>query len=92
MPAGEAFTTTRTTIREALQDDGVAARIDALVEELLDAGDTTASFDPPRIPEPRRAAMIREARAAQARLRDDPSERARVEEVAELVAVNGPEG
>ncbi len=43
LKAGEYFTRARRRIRDALDEDGVAAEIDALVAELLDGGGESGS-------------------------------------------------
>ncbi|MEE4207835.1 MAG: N-6 DNA methylase [Parvularcula sp.] len=87
---GIAFTTARTAIRTALRDDGVAGRIDGLVDELLgDAGIADrVPMEPPSIDMRQRERMLTHARAAQERLASDPAEARRLAEVMEVIAEN----
>lgn len=87
---GLSFTAARSLVRRALRDNGVAERIDTLVNELLgDVGKADRTpFVPPKIDSNRRKKLLQHAREAQVRLANDPAEMRRIAEVMEVMAEN----
>jgi hypothetical protein len=83
------FTRARSLIRQALREDGIAGRIDTLVEDLLGPDpDRPVAPSVRRIPTRERARLFAEAQEHSRRLRDDPAERAILDEIEEIQADN----
>lgn len=89
IPENTPFVRARSTIREALRDDGIAARIDVLVEALLGPDpDRPVAPSVPRLRPRERARWLAEAEAASRRLKDDPREQVLLDEIEAIQAEN----
>lgn len=89
IPESTAFQRARAAIRQALRDDGIAGRIDHLVEELLGPDpDRPVAPSVPRLPERERARLLAQAQEHSRGLREDPAEQALLDELERIQADN----
>ena len=89
IPEGASFQRARGAIRERLREDGIANRIDELVEELLGPDpDRPIAPSVPRLRASERTRLLTRAQEHSRMLRDDPDEQELLDEIERIQADN----